>query len=61
MDKAVYVCTGECKAEISQERYDAGLTACGADGCSMKGKPFAKMQKCTVCGEVYKEDSGHNH
>ena len=40
MNRKVYICTGGCGAEISEEQYKAGLTKCGAEGCSHKGKPF---------------------
>lgn len=36
----MYVCTGTCKAEISQEAYDNGLVACGATDCTKHGEPF---------------------
>ena len=42
MDKTVYVCTGTCAAEISEEEHAGGLTVCGTEGCSMIGKPFEK-------------------
>lgn len=37
-----YICTGTCGAHITQEQYDNGLTACGTEGCTMKGQPFAE-------------------
>ena len=40
-----YVCDGTCKADISEARYKAGLTKCGAEGCTMHGKPFRKVAK----------------
>jgi hypothetical protein len=40
-----YVCDGTCKADISEARYNAGLTKCGAKGCTMHGKPFRKTVK----------------
>jgi hypothetical protein len=45
MDETVYVCTGTCKAEITQDQYDGGLTKCGAADCSMHGQPFEKRHK----------------
>lgn len=30
MDQAGYVCSGTCKAFITQEQYNGGLTVCGA-------------------------------
>ena len=43
MNTNVYVCTGGCGAVISQEQFDKGLQACGADGCDHKGIPFEKI------------------
>ena len=54
MDMHVYVCTGGCGAVISQEQYDGGLQACGADGCDHKGILFEKRMKCEKCGNLYK-------
>ena len=60
MDKTVYICTGTCKAEISEEEYKKGLTKCGApQGCTHLGHAFEKRLKCNQCGEVYKV--GENH
>lgn len=61
MDKAVYICTGTCKAEISEEKYNEGLTKCGTEGCSMQGHTFEKRMKCSVCGAYYKEGETHTH
>jgi hypothetical protein len=41
-EEVCYVCEGTCKAVISEGRYNAGLTKCGAEGCTMHGKPFKK-------------------
>ena len=43
-DKVKYICEGSCKAEITQEQYDKGLTKCGAKDCSLYGKPFKKVK-----------------
>jgi hypothetical protein len=43
MAEAHYVCDGSCKADISREQHKAGLTRCGAAGCSRFGKPFRKV------------------
>lgn len=40
MNKKVYVCTGTCNAEVSQEAYDNGLVVCGAKDCTKHGEPF---------------------
>ena len=37
-----YVCMGTCQAVISEEQYAKGLTTCGAEVCTMKGKPFVE-------------------
>lgn len=59
MDTQVYVCTGGCGAVISQEQYDGGLQACGADHCDHKDQAFEKRMKCAKCQEVYKEGEEH--
>jgi len=41
-EEACYVCKGTCGAVISEERHKAGLKRCGAEGCTMHGKPFKK-------------------
>lgn len=61
MDKVVYICTGTCKAEISEEQYKNGLTKCGTQGCSRCGHTFAKRMKCSVCKAYYKEGEIHTH
>lgn len=61
MDKIVYICTGTCKAEISEEEYKKGLTKCGTKGCSHFGHKFEKRRKCHVCGEYYKKGEIHKH
>lgn len=61
MPQTVYVCTGACQAEITQEQYDAGLTSCGAENCDKKGVPFEKRLKCENCGTVYPPDQIHQH
>lgn len=43
-EKACYVCEGSCHAKISEGQYRGGLTACGAAGCTMHGKPFKKVK-----------------
>lgn len=37
-----YACEGTCGAVVSEESHDAGLTHCGAEGCTLKGKPLTK-------------------
>ncbi len=61
MDKIVYVCTGTCKAEISEEDYKNGLTKCGTESCSLYGHQFQKMKKCGQCGQLYTEGELHQH
>ncbi|HCS78170.1 TPA: hypothetical protein DIV55_00315 [Patescibacteria group bacterium] len=57
----VHVCDGTCGAEISDEQFQAGLTKCGADGCTMQGQPFSEKFKCSECGNVYANDVTHEH
>jgi len=61
MDQIVYICTGSCKAEISKEEYDQGLTKCGTAGCNMQGHTFAARFKCKDCGAYYKPGQKHSH
>ncbi|OGK24219.1 hypothetical protein A3A46_01720 [Candidatus Roizmanbacteria bacterium RIFCSPLOWO2_01_FULL_37_13] len=61
MDKSVYICTGTCKAEISEEEYNKGLTKCGTQGCTHFGHTFEKRMKCSICGAYYKEGEKHEH
>lgn len=61
MNKAVYVCTGTCKAEVSEEQYKAGLNKCGTESCTLKGHEFEKRLKCVECGVVFKEEEIHVH
>ncbi len=49
-DKKTYVCLGSCQAVISEEEYTNGLTTCGADVCTMKGKPFVRGKKSETTG-----------
>lgn len=44
-DKKTYVCLGTCQAVISEERYNAGLTKCGTESCTMYNKPFVEGKK----------------
>ena len=61
MDKTVYICTGTCKAEISEEEYKGGLTKCGTEGCTKKGHTFEMRKKCAECGAYYKPGESHSH
>ena len=61
MSQTVYVCTGTCQAEISEEQFKEGLTHCGADTCDKKGVLFDKSQKCDTCGPVYPPAQPHEH
>ena len=45
INKVVYICVGTCKAEISEEQYNSGLTKCGGEGCTLKGHEFEKRVK----------------
>lgn len=57
----VYICTGTCKAEISEEEYNKGLIKCGAQGCTHFGHAFEKKMKCLVCGAYFNEGETHTH
>ena len=61
MDKTVYICTGTCKAEISEEQYKEGLTKCGTQGCTHFGHTFEKVLKCHECGSYYRPGEQHSH
>ena len=61
MDKTVYICTGTCKAEISEEQFNEGLKKCGTPGCNMRGHTFAKRLKCHECKAYYKPGDNHSH
>lgn len=56
-----YVCLGSCQAQISEEEYNKGLTACGNDACENRGKPFAEGSKCVTCGKNFAEGQKHQH
>lgn len=61
MNNQTYVCLGSCQAQISEEEYHKGLTACGNDTCENKGKPFVKGGRCQHCGKNYAEGQEHLH
>ncbi len=61
MPQPVYICLGTCKAQISEEQFQQGLTACGADECTLKGHTFKKMLKCDQCQAIYAPEEDHNH
>ncbi len=61
MDKAVHICTGTCRAEISEEEYNKGLVKCGAQGCTHFGHAFEKRIKCNECQVYYKPGEKHLH
>lgn len=61
MNDQTYVCLGSCQAQISEDDYKNGLTACGNDACENKGKPFVKGDKRTFCGKTYSEEEKHQH
>lgn len=60
-DQVLYICEGTCKAEISEEEFNNGLTQCGTEGCTLKGHQFRKMIKCGTCGKVYSPETPHSH
>lgn len=55
-NKKSYVCLGTCQAEVSEEEYNAGLTQCGADVCTMKGQPFVEGKKSKISGKNEKTE-----
>lgn len=61
MDQKVYICTGTCAAEISEEQYQSGIIKCGAPGCNMQGHTFEERLKCQSCGKLYKMEESHKH
>lgn len=43
---SVYVCEGECGAELSEQEYEDHMTkTCEAPDCSRFGEPFVKVAK----------------
>lgn len=61
MNNQNYVCLGSCQAQISEEDYKKGLTACGNDSCNLKEQPLVKGSKCAACGKNYAESQMHQH
>ncbi|MBI3980672.1 hypothetical protein HY345_01620 [Candidatus Microgenomates bacterium] len=61
MDQKVYVCTGTCQAEVTEEQYQSGIVKCGTGGCTMEGHTFEERRKCSVCGQTYKPEETHSH
>ena len=61
MDQVVYVCTGTCQAQVSEDEYKNGLTKCGAETCTMHNHAFEKRLKCATCEVLYKENENHTH
>lgn len=51
-----YVCMGSCQAVVSEEQYKNGLTACGAEGCTMHGKPLVVGKKSQTTGQNQEEE-----
>lgn len=49
--KKTYVCLGTCQAVIDEDRYNAGLTKCGAKDCTLYDKPFVEGRKSEVTGK----------
>ena len=39
-----YVCEGTCKAQITEEKYEAGLHVCQTKDCTHFGQPFTKVE-----------------
>jgi hypothetical protein len=57
-NKKTYICHGTCAAHITEEEYNNGLTACGTEGCTMKGQVFA--EESTDEHEDHKEKKGNS-
>ncbi len=55
-----YVCLGTCQAVVSEEKYNNGLTKCGAEVCTMKGEPFAEGKKNETTGKNEKSEPINN-
>lgn len=53
--KKTYVCLGTCQAVVSEEEYKAGLTNCGAEGCSLKGHALVPGKKSEETGKNEEE------
>lgn len=45
----VFVCKGACGAVVTIEKYEQGLTKCGAKHCDQHGKPFQPIEQCPDC------------
>lgn len=41
--EVAYVCEGTCRAQITKEQFDKGLTKCGTKSCTLYGKPFKRV------------------
>lgn len=55
-----YICSGSCKAVITNQQYCDGLQRCGApQGCTMKGHSFVKCLHCRKCNEHVSEGTIH--
>ena len=52
-----YVCMGTCQAVINEEQFNGGLTACGAESCTLKGQPFVKGHKDPATGKNVSDSS----
>ena len=46
-----YVCMGTCQAVVNEEQFKAGLTACGADACTLHGHPLVPGKKDQATGK----------
>lgn len=51
----VYVCRGSCHAVVPLERFEKGLTKCGAKTCDQHGQPFQAVEQCPDCAVKFAE------
>ena len=56
-NQKTYVCLGTCQAVISEEKYNAGLTKCGAKECTMYDQPFVAGHKSESTGKNVQEET----
>ena len=47
---------GTCQAVVGEDEYNAGLTQCGADVCTMKGEPFIEGARSEATGKNEKKE-----
>lgn len=50
-NQKTYVCLGTCQAVIPEEKYNAGLTKCGAKECTLYQQPFVEGKRNEQTGK----------